>query len=184
MPKVVFNTATTLNGYLADENNSLSWLFAVEDPPNELIEQFMESAGVLVEGSTTYQWVLEHEQLMEHPEKWKESFGDKPTYVFTSRELDKPDGTDVRFVDGKPADLFGEIVKAAGEKDIWLVGGGDLVGQFFDAGLLDEIQTSIAPVTLDGGAPLLPRRIEFNSLKLRSAEKMGQFAHLIFDVKR
>ncbi|WP_026819093.1 dihydrofolate reductase family protein [Arthrobacter castelli] len=184
MPKVIFNTATSLNGFIADTDNSLGWLFAVEDPPEEQIDQFMNNVGVLVEGSTTYEWVLEQERLMEHPEKWQESFGTKPTYVFTSRQLPTPDGADVRFVDGDPADFFDDIAQAAGGKNIWVVGGGDLVGQFFDVGLLDEVQTSIAPVTLDGGAPLLPRLIGSDALKLRSVEKMGQFAHLIFDVRR
>jgi dihydrofolate reductase len=53
------------------------------------------------------------------------------------------------------------MVEAAGTKNVWLVGGGDLVGQFADRGLLDELWVQYAPVTLGGGAPLLPRRIEF-----------------------
>ena len=73
---------------------------------------------------------------------------------------------------------------AAGGKNIWLVGGGELVGLFADRGLLDEIQLHVAPVTLGGGAPLLPRRITAPRLKLRSAEEEGGFAYLTYAVAR
>ncbi len=58
------------------------------------------------------------------------------------------------------------MVAAAGDRDIWLMGGGDLVGQFDDAGLLDHITATIAPVTLGAGAPLLPRDIRSDRLTL------------------
>ena len=51
------------------------------------------------------------------------------------------------------------MVEAAGGKNVWLVGGGELVGQFYDHGLLDELIVTIASVTLGAGAPLLPRAI-------------------------
>jgi dihydrofolate reductase len=60
------------------------------------------------------------------------------------------------------------MVEAAGGKNVWIVGGGDLAGQFAEAGLLDEVIVYIAPVTLGAGAPLLARRVE---LRL---EEMGQ----------
>ena len=50
---------------------------------------------------------------------------------------------------------------AAQGKNIWLVGGGDLVGQFYDAGLLDEVIVQVGSVTLGAGKPLLPRKIAF-----------------------
>jgi dihydrofolate reductase len=52
------------------------------------------------------------------------------------------------------------MVRAAAGRNVWIVGGGDLAGQFADAGLLDEVLVTIAPVTLGAGAPLLPRRLE------------------------
>jgi dihydrofolate reductase len=65
---------------------------------------------------------------------------------------------------------------------VWLVGGGELVGQLFDAGALDEVALTVAPVFLDGGAPLLPRRIESDRLRLLSAAAHGQFARLVYEV--
>lgn len=182
MGKIVFDTATSINGWIADEENSLGWLFAVEggeEPAEGLVPG---AASVMVEGSTTYLWVLNDQDLLAHPEKWREFFGDKPTFVFTTRDLPRPEGADVRFVSGPVSDALPAIREAAGTGDIWVAGGGDLAGQFLDAGALDEIALSIAPVTLTGGAPLLQRRVESDRLRLVSATQVGQFARLVYAV--
>jgi dihydrofolate reductase len=74
-----------------------------------------------------------------------------------------------------------ELVRAAGGKNVWIVGGGDLAGQFAEAGLLDEVLVTIAPVTLGAGAPLLPRRIE---LRLDELGRNGDFVAARFAVVR
>jgi dihydrofolate reductase len=66
---------------------------------------------------------------------------------------------------------------------VWVVGGGDLAGQFADAGLLDEIRVSIAPATLPSGKPLLPRRLGADRLELISARQAGAFAELTYRLK-
>jgi dihydrofolate reductase len=186
MAKVIYNAAATLNGFIADEQDSLSWLFAVdgEDAPDN--GPFMRGIGALVMGSTTYEWVLRQEGILEQPSRWHELdyIGDRPTFVFTRRSLPAPPGADIRFVAGAVAAALPELERAAGGSDLWLLGGGDLAGQFLDAGALDEIQVSVAPVTLTGGAPLLPRRVEADRLELTSAERHGQFVHLIYAVRR
>jgi len=181
MGKVLFDAAATLNGWLADEHDSLDWLFAVPGA-DEAAAALVPDAAVLVEGSTTYRWVLEHEDLLAHPERWTSFFGAKPTFVFTSRDLPIPESADVRLVSGSVAEAFPTIRAAAGDGDIWVMGGGDLAGQFLDAGLLDEIAVSIAPATLRSGAPLLPRDVGPDRLELRSATAMGQFARLVYTV--
>jgi dihydrofolate reductase len=178
-----YDTATSLNGWIADDDDSLDWLFAVEggEQPDESL--YPSGAAVLVQGSTTYEWVLAHEDFLAHPERWRSSFGEKPTFVFTTRELPKPDGADVRFVAGPVAEALPAIREAAGDADVWIVGGGDLAGQFLDAGALDEIAVSVAPVALTGGAPLFPRRVESDRLRLVSATAVGQFARLVYRVR-
>lgn len=134
-----------LNGFIADQANSLDWLFSVmsdEQPP------VATNAAVRVEGSTTYERVLEHEDLIAQPQKWAEYFGNKPTFVFTTRDLPVPEGADVRFVRGDVTDALPAIREAASDRDIWIVGGGDLAVQFMDAGVLDEISVSIVPATV------------------------------------
>ena len=142
MTRFVYATATTLDGYLADADDSLDWLFAVDGGDESLagMEPFVAGVGVMVEGSTTYRWVLEHERLLERPEKWQEFYGERPTYVFSSRsDLPIVPGADIRVVFGPVADHLPAIREAAAGKDVWLVGGGDLVGQFFEAGALDGV---------------------------------------------
>jgi dihydrofolate reductase len=72
---------------------------------------------------------------------------------------------------------------AAEGKNIWIVGGGDLVGQFYDVGLLDDIIVQIGSVTLGSGKQLLPRQITSPSLKLTSVQQIGEgFAELRYEV--
>jgi len=179
MPRVLFETASTLNGFIADELNSLEWLFAVA---SEATPTVAPTATVHVEGSTTYEWILEHENLIEEPRKWAEFFGTKPTFVFTTRELPVPEGADVRFVRGDVLEALPEIRLAAGDGDIWVVGGGELAAQFMDANALDEIAVSIAPATVVGGAPLFPRAVGADRIRLKSADRVGQFAHVVYEV--
>ncbi|MGP9502752.1 dihydrofolate reductase family protein [Specibacter sp. AOP5-B1-6] len=182
MTRIVYYTAATLNGYLADRNHSLDWLFAVDDTDGPDIAGFMDTMGVFVEGSSTYEWVLKAENLLAEPAKWQQYYGSKPTYVFTSRTLPVPEGADVRFVNGPVADVLDEIKDAAGDLDAWVVGGGDLAGQFLDLGALDELVVTIAPAALVGGAPLLPRNVGADRLKLSAASKHGEFAMLSYAV--
>ena len=182
MGRILFDSATTINGWIADTDNSLGWLFAVgggEHPDEGL---FPTGATVLVEGSTTYQWMLDEFDILANPDKWHDFHKDRSTFVFTTRDLPAPAGANIRFVRGAVSEVLAEIRAAAGEGDIWVVGGGDLAGQFFDAGALDSIALSIAPVALDGGAPLFPRRVESDRLRLVSATAHGQFARLVYDV--
>ena len=185
MTRFVFATAVSLDGFLADADDSLDWLFAVEGGEESLggLAEFVAGVRVMVEGSTTYRWVLEHEDLLAEPSKWQGFYGDRITYVFSSRaDLPLVPGADIRVVRGAVVDLAGELRAAAAGKDVWIVGGGDLAGQFDDAGLLDEVMLSVAAVTLGSGAPLLPRRIESARLRLVSVNQVGQFAELRYQV--
>ncbi len=183
MPRVIFYTATTLNGFLADEHHSLSWLFAV--PGSDEAERDIPTpdAAVDVMGSHTYEWMLRELDMLEHPEKWAEFFGSTPVYVFTTRMLPTPAGADIRFIDGSVAAALPGIREAAGDGDIWVIGGGDLVGQFLDADALDELAVTIAPVTLVSGAPLLPRRLESDRLRLVDSYPVGQFVRAVYEVR-
>ena len=182
MPRVIYNTATTLDGFLADDADSLSWLFAVPGAgaAEDDFGGFMATIGALVMGSTTYEWLLRHEDMLDHPEKWP--YRDRLVVVLSSRDLPTIPDAALRFHSGAVTEIWPELRDAAGEKDVWIVGGGDLVGQFADAGLLDEVRVSIAPVTLGSGRPLLPRRLESDRLRLESVRQAGQFAELVYSV--
>lgn len=190
MGKIFFDTATTMNGFIADANHSLQWLFDVPQEPSESSEkeEWADSpigeAAVIVKGSTTYEWVLEHENIRDNPARWTELFGTKPVFVFSTRELWVPPCATLHVVSGNVSDALEKLRAAAGDGDIWLVGGGDLVGQFLDADAVESIYLSVAPVVLDKGAPLLPRRVASDRLRLVDARPEGQFARLEYEVVR
>lgn len=155
----IFYTASTLDGYIATVDHSLEWLFEQDfdlDGPMAY-PAFASRIGALIMGASTYEWLLRNQ------ERWSYAL---PTWVFTHRELEVRDGADIRFVSGSVADAHAEAALAAGESDVWVMGGGDLAGQFADAGLLDEVWVQIAPVTLGEGQPLLPRRLDLELLKV------------------
>lgn len=169
MSRTVFYTATTLDGYLADEHDSLDWLFTQEQDEHGPMnyEEFIAGVGSMVMGSTTYQWVLDHQART--GEGW--AYG-LPCWVLTHRTFPESAG-DVRFAQGDVRDVHAALAEAAGGKDVWVVGGGDLAAQFADAGLLDELVLYVAPVTLGAGRPLFPRRFDLRLLEL---DRNGAFA--------
>jgi dihydrofolate reductase len=133
-------------------------------------------------GATTYEWILAHEKLLDDPAQWTKWYGQTPAWVFTHRDLPAIPGADLRFVSGEVRPVHEQMTAAADGKNLWLVGGGELVGAFADQGLLDEIHLGVAPVTLGSGAPLLPRHITSSRLRLTKARQAGQFVQLTYAV--
>lgn len=185
MTRFAYFTACTIDGYIADPDNSLQWLFDVPGGESDSsFTDFIADVGVLVMGATTYSWVLEHEKVLANPDKWREWYADRPTWVFTHRDLPGIPGADIRFVAGDVGEHLDALRDAAGERSVWLVGGGELVGAFDDAGALDEIHLGMVPVTLGAGAQLLPRRITSERLTLLDVRQRGQRVDLRYRVAR
>ncbi|GAA6527007.1 dihydrofolate reductase family protein [Intrasporangium sp. DVR] len=167
-------TGCSLDGFIATSDHNLDWLVTRRiDPAGPMhYEGFLADVGALAMGATTYQWILDHD-----PAGWSYS---QPTWVFTHREFPQPPG-DVRFTQAPVAAVHAEMLAAAGGKNVWVVGGGDLAGQFHDAGLLDEVWIQFAPVTLGAGAPVLPRHVE---LELLDVARNEDFACARYQVHR
>ena len=121
-------------------------------------EEFIGGVGALVMGATTYEWMVRRHDMLENPQQWREFYGERRGWVFSHRALPPIPGIDVRIVSGDVRPVYDEIVAAVPDRNISVLGGGDLVGQFDDAGLLDEVWLGLTPVTLGAGTPLLPRR--------------------------
>lgn len=149
-----FYTASSLDGFIATANHSLDWLLAqdIDQDGPMAYPEFERRIGALAMGASTFEWVMRHENGV-----WGYT---QPAWVFTHRDLAVPDGSDIRLIQGSVTQVHADMVEAAGEKDVWVVGGGDLAGQFADAGLLDEVWVQFAPVTLGAGVPLLPRALD------------------------
>lgn len=170
--KTQYYTATTLDGFIATLDDSLEWLFALGDLEESSYPEFIKEVGALAMGSTTYEWILRNSEAVvaEVGSAWPYA---EPTWVFTTRALPTIAGADIRFVQGDVRPVHEAMRAAAGEKNIWLVGGGELAGQFHDAGLLDELIVQVGSVTLGRGKPLLPRAILPPALQLTAVHQLG-----------
>lgn len=190
--KTQFYTATSLDGFIATEDHSLEWLFPLGDINDTGYPDFIQGVGALAMGASTYEWMLRHVIRPGSGQQGPWPYA-QPTWVFTHRTLPGIVGADIRFVQGDVGPVHAQMVahvqrhapEGAGGRNLWIVGGGDLVGQFHDAGLLDEIWVQIGSVTLGAGRPLLPRRIVSPALKLMSVRQVGSgFAELRYEVPR
>jgi dihydrofolate reductase len=176
--RTIYFVASTLDGFIADPQDSLDWLLKqdIDEHGPMNYQEFIGGVGAVVMGAATYEWLVEH--LRGTGEPWPYA---QPSWVFTHRDLAGPAGADVRFTSAPVTAVHAAAVEAANGKDVFVVGGGDLAGQFADRGLLDEVVVSIAPVTLGAGAPLLPRRLD---LRLRETARNAAFVAARYDVVR
>ncbi len=179
-----YYTASSLDGFIADPDDSLDWLFPLGSIEETSYPGFIREVGAIAMGSHTYEWMLKHMigPDADQPQGWPYA---QPAWVFTSRKLPLIPGADIRFVAGEVGFAHRSMVAAAAGKNVWIVGGGDLAGQFYDAGLLDEMFVQIGSVTLGAGKPLFPRKITRPPLKLISVRAVGTgFAELHYEVPR
>jgi dihydrofolate reductase len=170
--KTQYYTATSLDGFIATEDDSLDWLFPLGDLNDTGYPAFIAGVGALAMGSATYEWILRHADKVaaETGSAWPYT---QPAWIFSNRVLPTIKDADTRFVQGDVRPVHAEMITAAGSKNIWIVGGGDLAGQFFDAGLLDELIVQVGSVTLGKGKPLFPRRVTNPPLRLVSVRQVG-----------
>ena len=180
--KTQYYTATSVDGYTADLDNSLDWLFEVDEGTDNPFGAFFAGVGAFAMGASTYEWVLKNDNVLEEPENWHEMYGDIPCWVFTHRELPLVPNANIFMVSGDVTRVHEAMLVAAQGRNVWLAGGGDLVGEFTDAGLLDEIILGVAPAMLGAGTPLLPRRLTSQQMVLTNVAQMGQFAYLTYAV--
>jgi dihydrofolate reductase len=171
--KTVYYTATSLDGYIATEDDSLDWLLSLGDVSDSSYLFFVAQVGALAMGSATYEWLMREADHIhrEAGSAWPYS---QPAWVFTHRSLPVLAGANVQFVQGDVRPVHAAMARAAGGQNIWIVGGGDLAGQFHNAGLLDEAIVQVAPVTLGTGKPLFPRQGTGAPWQLVSARHMDK----------
>ena len=157
--KTQYYTATSVDGFIADTDNSLDWLFEVPRDGGsgyEAFKEFFAGVGAMAMGATTYEWVSLTRSSWSARSDGTSSTATPRVGLHTPAAAGRA-GADIRVVQGDVAPVHAAMVEAAGGRNVWLVGGGELVGAFADAGLLDEIWLGLQPVFLGAGAPLLPR---------------------------
>lgn len=162
--KTIYFAAASLDAFIADNQDSLLWLFKNGPKDISFIDEFVATVGAIAMGATTYQWLLDHAKG-----HWAYKV---PCLVFTHRKFEVMAGADVRFVSGDVGPQHQELKKLAKGKNIWLMGGGDLVGQFQDQDLLDEMHVQTVAVFLNQGKKLFARRTE-TAFKIKNIRQRG-----------
>jgi dihydrofolate reductase len=154
--RVTIHMAASLDGFIARRDGRVDWLETSDTFEGgdtmapEFIEEFLKTIDCYVMGSRTYETALDFEAT---GMGW--AYGDKPTFVLTSRELRKARDT-VEFYSGDLARLVNERLKPS-FRSIWFVGGGELSGECLRRGLADEVRYSIMPILIGEGLSFFDR---------------------------
>ena len=189
MGNVQYYCASSLDGYIAEADDTLDWLTGYEGSYDgddaaaaRGYDEFYAGVGALVMGSVTYRFILDH---VAGNGGWP--YEGKPCWILSSRQLPLPEGeaVDVRVVEAPVGDLHDEMVAAAGERSLWVVGGGNVASQYADAGLLDEVLVTVVPVVLGDGKPLFDRRLPHGPMQLTGAvPRASGMVELRYEVRR
>ncbi len=150
---VTIHMVASLDGFIARKDGRVDWLETSDefeggdtlDP--EFVQEFVKTIDCYVMGSRTYETALDFEA---RGFGW--SYGDKPTFVLTRRELPRTRES-IEFYSGDLKTLI-DVKLAPRYRNIWLVGGAMLCRRFLELGLVDEIKLTIAPVLLGEGLRL------------------------------
>ncbi|WP_251551683.1 dihydrofolate reductase family protein [Neobacillus muris] len=172
--KLVLFISTSLDGYIAAKDESLDWLFKVEGEGDNGYSEFYETVDTILFGKRTYDWVMK-QGIEELPYKNKEC------YVFTRSPLD--DKEDVKFVHEDAVNFTKNLINQEG-RNIWVVGGGELLHSFLKDKLVDEFIIKVAPILLGTGIPLFREGEDQVHLSLKSVRNFNQFVELHYEVKK
>lgn len=171
--KVVLFIATSLDGYIATENDSLDWLFKVDGEGDNGYSEFIKTIDTVILGRRTYDWIMDNE-LGEFP------YQNQKCYVFSNTTLENNEN--VEFVNEDISSFISNIKKTSG-KNIWIVGGGELVYYFIKEKLIDEYIITIAPTIIGKGIPLFKRIDVEVELELKNVRRFNQFVELHYVAK-
>ncbi|MCK6208787.1 dihydrofolate reductase family protein [Bacillus infantis] len=171
---IVLFIAQSLDGYIATKEDSLDWLFKVEGEGDNGYSEFYEGIDTIIMGKRTYDWIMKYE-------KGQFPYKNKECYVFSRSQLE--DTADVKFVNEDIVNFANSLKKEEG-KNIWVVGGGELLHTFLKEKLLDELFITIAPSIIGDGIPLFKSGDYQLDLKLKGTRTFNQFVEIHYTVKK
>lgn len=170
---IVLFIAQSLDGYIATKEDSLDWLFNVEGEGDNGYNEFYETIDTILMGKRTYDWIMKYE-------KDQFPYQNKACYVFSRTPF--ADTKDVKFVNEDIVTFTNNLKKEEG-KNIWIVGGGDILYTFFKEKLIDEMIITIAPKIIGDGIPLFKAGDNQLDLIFKGARTFNQFVELQYIVK-
>lgn len=171
--KLILYIATSLDGYIATEDDSLEWLFKIEGEGDNGYSEFYKTVDTILIGRRTYDWVIDKE-------KGEFPYKNKKCYVFSKSISGKNEN--VEFINCDIVEFTNKLKEEVGG-NIWIVGGGDLLHFFIKERLVDEFIITIAPTLIGRGIPLF-KEFDFEfELKLKDIRRFNQFAELHYELK-
>ena len=163
MRKSIYYFTMSLDGYIADKNNSVDWMTGAPNIDYGF-KEFYDGAGTILLGRSTYEHMLKMGDFFPYP--------DREVIVFSKNDKLKLAAESVQLTQDDPKKVLARLqLGSENEGTIWIGGGGTLAGSLFDAGLIDELRIFIQPIILGAGTKALiadsdaPRALEFQSSK-------------------
>mgnify|MGYP001797678541 CR=1 FL=1 len=176
MKKLKLYIAMSLDGYIARKDGSIDWLEALPNP-NQIdygYSDFYDTIDTVIMGRTTYDHILGFDVPWPY---------EKCTTYLATRATDYEAPTpQTKVIQGEIGVASRAIIQEDG-KDIWLVGGGQLVAFYLDEGLVDEMLLFVIPTIIGDGIPLFPSPLKERSFQLTSVEKYETGASLLHFTK-
>ena len=159
---VIVHIGTSADGYIARPDGDLEWLTSRPKPEGFYgLSAFMKSVDTKLLGRKTYEWSMRMGAKFESQSR---------TIVFSRQAPPAGAPPGVEFASGGIGPFVSRLREQPG-KDIWLMGGGELIASFLDEHAIDEFIITVAPVFIGDGIPLIARRHRHVPLDLRSVER-------------
>jgi dihydrofolate reductase len=174
--KIIVNLATSADGYMARPDGNLDWLTKRPEPEGFYgLPEFERSTDAKILGRKTFDWVV----------KMGGQFsGDAPHYVFSKQAPPASVPAGIKFV-SEPVSAFTERLRSQAGKNIWMMGGGEIIASFLDENAIDEFIIGVVPVFIGEGIPLLAPRHRETPLRVLGVKQFPDgVVQLHYEVQR
>lgn len=165
--KIIVQIATSADGFIARSDGSFDWLDLPSPEGNYGMDEFYKSIDTILWGRKTCDMAIEMQKNGVAGAGFDTTV---KNYVFTRGAVPSAAPAGVEYVK-EPIKAFATRLREAGGKDIWMMGGGGIIGSFLDEGEIDEFMISLIPVFIGEGIPLLGPGRRTIPLKLISSTK-------------
>ena len=177
--KIIVYIATSADGYIARPDGDVEWLNRRPDTIDYGMREFYPTIDTILWGRKTYDWLLDY--YKKKGRKGGMFDTNLANYVF-SRKPRKRAAPGVEFV-SEPVKAFAQRLRRTPGKNIWMMGGGQLIASFLDANEIDEFDIHVIPTFIGEGIPLMAPRYRDVALRLRTARKYADgVVRLRYDV--
>ena len=165
---IYFYGCITLDGYLADKNHNLDWLYQTGTIEETGYDSFYEKMDITFMGKRTFNEILN----MDDPHL---VYNKTKNYVFThAKELPVSGFIPVS------GDITETVKNIGNTKNVWIIGGTQILAPLLDNNMVDKMIIQIAPVLLGGGIPLFTQKEVLKRFYLEEVKQYGQFAELVY----